>query len=150
MENIKAKIDEALQEVEANISTNPNLALTKARLQHAREALDRATNLAARSSKFGTRPPVIAAPVKKKTVPQVVVPGATNIVVPNPATIPTEPTLTEEIFNKSSPKQIVADFGDDAVKAFATSISIPFTDNEDAMLIASRVKKHLKTKPDAE
>jgi hypothetical protein len=150
MENIKAKIDEALQEVEANISTNPNLALTKARLLHAREALDRATNLAARSSKFGTRPPVIAAPVKKKTVPQVVVPGATNIVVPNPATIPTEPTLTEEIFNKSSPKQIVADFGDDAVKAFATSISIPFTDNEDAMLIASRVKKHLKTKPDAE
>ena len=150
MENIKAKIDEALQEVEANISTNPNLALTKARLQHAREALDRATNLAARSSKFGTRPPVIAAPVKKNTVPQVVVPGATNIVVPNPATIPTEPTLTEEIFNKSSPKQIVADFGDDAVKAFATSISIPFTDNEDAMLIASRVKKHLKTKPDAE
>ena len=150
MENIKAKIDEALQEVEANISQNPNLALTKARLQHAREALDRATNLAARSCKFGTRPPVIAAPVKKNTVPQVVVPGATNIVVPNPATIPTEPTLTEEIFNKSSPKQIVADFGDDAVKAFATSISIPFTDNEDAMLIASRVKKHLKTKPDAE
>ena len=150
MENIKAKIDEALQEVEANISQNPNLALTKARLLHSREALDRATNLAARSSKFGTRPPVIATPVKKNTVPQVVVPGATKIEVPNPATITTDPELTEEIFNKSSPKQIVADFGDDAVKAFATSISIPFTDNEDAMLIASRVKKHLKTKPDAE
>ena len=94
--------------------------------------------------------PVAVAPVKKNTVLQVTVPGATNIEVPNPATIPTDPTLTEEIFNKSSPKQIVADFGDDAVKAFANSLSIPFTDNEDAMLIASRVKKYLKTKPDAE
>jgi len=62
MENIKAKIDEAIQEVESNIKTNPNLALTLARLNHAKDAILRATSNATRSSKFRTTPLVAVAP----------------------------------------------------------------------------------------
>ena len=35
MENITAKIDEAIQEVESNIKSNSNIALTHAILNHA-------------------------------------------------------------------------------------------------------------------
>lgn len=50
MENIKAKIDEAIQEVESKIRANRNRALALAMLKQAKDSVKRATLPAARSA----------------------------------------------------------------------------------------------------
>lgn len=143
MQDLKQKISDLINSID--LEANPELTLTKSRLEMALASLGMSQKSKPNSTaKFGTKPPLFSTVKKNLEKPVVGVIKEEPILEAEEET----PEITvdfQDIIQKSSPKSIVDQFPVSELKAKASELGINYNDSEDALMLANRIKKHFKT-----